>query len=475
MSVTPNFSWPLIEPTDFVTNLPADLETLADDIDADVWAIKGTADAAIPKTLIDAAGDLIYGSAADTAARLAIGTAGQVLQVSGGGLPTWDAPPASGYTWTRRLNHTTSDEIHTIAYNGTNLYVAAGQNGFLATSPDGLTWTSRTSGFGSNRIFKVAFGNGLWVAVGGAGTITTSTDGITWTARTSNMSTNDINDVIYKNSLWVAVGNGGGATNTGGITSSTDGLTWSRKSQSLSVGTTYGSVDYNGTNWVVGATQSSGNNALWAATPSGTWTAIATGTGTDTAWLKCDGTNTFWSDGTDYYVSSSATLGSPTTIANVKSMQQSISNGTRRNVIHNNQIYKALYYLSNFSTTITNSKALNSTTTLLPTTQESQSSPWITPFFGCIFVGAAGVIIGSNRGEIYTSFQEKIMAYTFTVDDDYKVIVKQGSKKIDEVGAFESKESGEYWAGEMTKYYEANPTHPYPIPSELPADDVSSS
>lgn len=64
------------------------------------------------------------------------------------------------------------------------------------------------------------------------------------------------------------------------------------------------------------------------------------------------------------------------------------------------------------------------------------------------------------------------MAYTFTVDDDYKVIVKQGSKKIDEVGAFESKESGEYWAGEMTKYYEANPTHPYPIPSELPEADA---
>ena len=90
MSVTPNFSWPLIEPTDFVTNLPADLETLADDIDADVWAIKGTADAAIPKTIIDAAGDLIYGTAADTAARLAIGTAGQVLKVnSGATAPEW--------------------------------------------------------------------------------------------------------------------------------------------------------------------------------------------------------------------------------------------------------------------------------------------------------------------------------------------------------------------------------------------------
>lgn len=97
MSVTPNFSWPLIEPTDFVTNLPADLEALADDIDADVWAIKGTADAALPETIIDAAGDLIYGSAADTAARLPIGTAGQVLTVnSGATAPQWANPAGAG-------------------------------------------------------------------------------------------------------------------------------------------------------------------------------------------------------------------------------------------------------------------------------------------------------------------------------------------------------------------------------------------
>lgn len=99
MSVTPNFSWPLIEPTDFVTNLPADLELLADDIDADVWAIKGTADAALPETIIDAAGDLIYGTAADTAGRLAIGTAGQVLKVNAGATaPEWGTVSAGGMT-----------------------------------------------------------------------------------------------------------------------------------------------------------------------------------------------------------------------------------------------------------------------------------------------------------------------------------------------------------------------------------------
>ena len=46
----------------------------------------------IPETLIDAAGDLIVGTAADTAARLAVGTSGQVL-TSNGTTAAWAPPP----------------------------------------------------------------------------------------------------------------------------------------------------------------------------------------------------------------------------------------------------------------------------------------------------------------------------------------------------------------------------------------------
>lgn len=52
--------------------------------------------------------------------------------------------------------------------------------------------------------------------------------------------------------------------------------------------------------------------------------------------------------------------------------------------------------------------------------------------------------------------------YQFTVSDDLKVIVKQGNKKIDEVGAFDSESSAIYWATEMTKKYAENPTFVYP-------------
>ncbi len=62
-------------------------------------AVKTTydlANAAIPKSLIDAAGDLIVGTADNTAGRVGIGTTGQVLTVSGG-TAVWSTP-AGGST-----------------------------------------------------------------------------------------------------------------------------------------------------------------------------------------------------------------------------------------------------------------------------------------------------------------------------------------------------------------------------------------
>jgi hypothetical protein len=54
------------------------------------------------------------------------------------------------------------------------------------------------------------------------------------------------------------------------------------------------------------------------------------------------------------------------------------------------------------------------------------------------------------------------MTYSFTVDDDFKVIVKQDNKEIDEVGPFGDAEGAAYWSGEMQKKYDQNPTYVYP-------------
>ena len=57
------------------------------------WAVDPTTD------IVTTAGDLIYGTGADAVARLGIGTAGQVLQVnSGATAPEWATPSAGGMT-----------------------------------------------------------------------------------------------------------------------------------------------------------------------------------------------------------------------------------------------------------------------------------------------------------------------------------------------------------------------------------------
>ena len=65
-------------------------------LDGVTSAIQTQVDSKIPKTLTTTTGDTIYASSANTPARLAVGSTGQVLTVSGG-VPTW-ATPSGGLT-----------------------------------------------------------------------------------------------------------------------------------------------------------------------------------------------------------------------------------------------------------------------------------------------------------------------------------------------------------------------------------------
>ena len=69
------------------------------------------------------------------------------------------------------------------------LWVAAGASGLLATSPAGINWTQRASGFGGDSVRAVAHDGSQWVAAGTGGKIATSPDGISWTQRTSSFGT----------------------------------------------------------------------------------------------------------------------------------------------------------------------------------------------------------------------------------------------------------------------------------------------
>lgn len=109
MANTTNFGWETPDDTDLVKDGAAAIRTLGSAIDTSLVDLKGGttgqllskasntdmdftwAAAGIPATIFDAKGDLIAASAADTAARLAVGSNDQVL--------TADSSTATGLKW----------------------------------------------------------------------------------------------------------------------------------------------------------------------------------------------------------------------------------------------------------------------------------------------------------------------------------------------------------------------------------------
>ena len=146
-TVTPNFNWPVPTSTDLVKDGATAIEALGDSIDASLVDLKGgttgqvlsknsntdmdfvwvTSDDAnaIQNSIVDAKGDLIAATAADTPARLAVGTNGQVL--------TADSTAATGLAWA------------TASGGSTNV---AGKNGVLNSAFN--VWQRGTSIAGSS-------------------------------------------------------------------------------------------------------------------------------------------------------------------------------------------------------------------------------------------------------------------------------------------------------------------------------------
>jgi hypothetical protein len=83
---TTNYGWPMPTSTDLVTDLPADFALFGQPVDTSLKALN-------PETTL---GDISYRSAtANTNTRLAIGSTGNVLTVSGG-VPVWAAAAGGG-------------------------------------------------------------------------------------------------------------------------------------------------------------------------------------------------------------------------------------------------------------------------------------------------------------------------------------------------------------------------------------------
>ena len=110
---TTNFNWQMPTSSDLVTDLPADFEVFGQAVDTSLADLKGGTSGqvlaknsntdmdfvwvaqddsnAIQNAIVDAKGDLISATAADTPARLAVGTNGHVL--------TADSTQATGLKW----------------------------------------------------------------------------------------------------------------------------------------------------------------------------------------------------------------------------------------------------------------------------------------------------------------------------------------------------------------------------------------
>lgn len=88
MATTTNYGWNTPDDSALVKDGASAIRTLGSSIDTTVFA---NASAGIAKTIVDAKGDLIAATAADTVTRLAVGTNGQVL--------TADSAEATGVKW----------------------------------------------------------------------------------------------------------------------------------------------------------------------------------------------------------------------------------------------------------------------------------------------------------------------------------------------------------------------------------------
>src|SRR5262249_18712980 len=103
---------------------------------------------------------------------LYLGVLGMVGRAYGGPMDDWSAVTSG-----------TTNHLQAIAFGG-GRFVAAGDNGTVLTSLDGISWTLGSSGV-TNSIYGIAYGSGKFVAVGSAGLIKTSADGVVWVTQSS--------------------------------------------------------------------------------------------------------------------------------------------------------------------------------------------------------------------------------------------------------------------------------------------------
>lgn len=190
-------------------------------------------------------------------------------------------------TWTQRTSGTTAT-LYTVTGNESIAVAAGGTGGIIRTSPDGVTWTSRTISTPGNVSFSGSvwtgsqfilvgkdynFGVSAWV-----GMIATSSNGTTWTrAFTSTTAGTDLNAVTSSGTVHVAVGG------NGNILRSTNSTTWTPVSVPALATSTLDGIAYGGGTFVLTgyASNSSGSVKVFTSTDGLAWIDRSAGAGVD--------------------------------------------------------------------------------------------------------------------------------------------------------------------------------------------------
>ena len=175
-TTTPNFGWSVPVSTDLVKDGATAIELLGDSIDASLVDLKGGTTGqvlakasgtdmdfswvaqddsnAIQNAIVDAKGDLIAATAADTPARLAVGTNGHVL--------TADSTAATGIKWAAPAGGGKVLQVVTGIYDGDNSTTSS------SYADTGLTVTITPSSASSKVLVMVTHITEIYVTSGSA-------------------------------------------------------------------------------------------------------------------------------------------------------------------------------------------------------------------------------------------------------------------------------------------------------------------
>jgi len=155
-----------------------------------------------------------------------------IIFVGDDALDTYIITSIDGTTWIERTNPGTGKISRDVTHNGSQ-WILVGEN--IMRSSNGITWTESQS---ASNLFGVAWNGSVWCAVGGAITsdsqVYTSPDGITWTQRSTGTGYSEsLYDIIWDGSQFVASGTYEANAGSPYIITSADGITWSQKTGPL--------------------------------------------------------------------------------------------------------------------------------------------------------------------------------------------------------------------------------------------------